>query len=346
MFDPKYTITPKLLENITKITVLITELNHRTFPHIILYSMEKLANATSSHASTSIEGNPLPLTEVKKILKQQPAHARDSEKEVLNYNQALEYLNAQTKELPIDQKLILKVQGFVTKELLPKHEVGKFRQVPVVVNNPKTRQIVYLSPDWQEVPKMVTDLTDFVHQNKTELHPLITAGLFHRQFVLIHPFCDGNGRTTRLITKALLARMGLDTFKLFSFENYYNQNVTKYFQQVGVIGDYYDIAPTLDFTEWLEYFTTGIIDELLRVKDILYAETAALGPRIHPQHKPILNYIVKEGQIADRDYAKLTKRAKATRALDFKYLIEEDIIERVGEGRATYYVAKTPNDLV
>lgn len=59
--------------------------------------------------------------------------------------------------------------------------------------------------------------------------------------------------------------MSLNTFYLFSFENYYNQNVSRYFQEVGVLGNYYEIEDKIDFTSWLEYFTDGIIDELLRV---------------------------------------------------------------------------------
>ncbi|KKT78732.1 MAG: hypothetical protein UW74_C0017G0001, partial [Candidatus Giovannonibacteria bacterium GW2011_GWC2_44_8] len=78
-------------------------------------------------------------------------------------------------------------------------------------------------------------------------------------------YIDGNGRTVRLVTKALLSSMGLNTFNLFSFENYYNTNVAKYFEFVGERGNYYDLANKLDFTSWLIYFTGGIIDELLRV---------------------------------------------------------------------------------
>ena len=89
MFQPNYAITDKLLANIKRITSLINDLNNRRFPEVVLAEFEKAARAISTYASASIEGNPLPLTEVKKILKSKPAHIRDSEKEVLNYNQAL-----------------------------------------------------------------------------------------------------------------------------------------------------------------------------------------------------------------------------------------------------------------
>ncbi len=176
---------------------------------------------------------------------------------------------------------------------------------------------------------------------KLNLGPkLILAGIFHKQMVVIHPFMDGNGRTTRLATKVLLAETGLNTFNLFSFENYYNQNVTRYFQTVGESGNYYEINDRIDFTSWLEYFTEGIIDELLRIQKLL--PKAGINPetQLKPYHLKILEFIKEKGFIADRDYAKLVDRAKATRALDFRKLISLGLIERKGKGKATYYILK------
>ena len=93
MFNPKYTITDKLLANVKKVYNLINQLNNQRFPNVVLVEFEKTARAISTYASTSIEGNPLPLTEVKKILKSKPVHIRESELEILNYNQALQKLN-------------------------------------------------------------------------------------------------------------------------------------------------------------------------------------------------------------------------------------------------------------
>ena len=78
MFHPRYSITNRLLANVKRINVLINELNNNRFPHVVLLELERSAREVSSFASTSIEGNPLPLTEVKKILKSKPEHIRDS----------------------------------------------------------------------------------------------------------------------------------------------------------------------------------------------------------------------------------------------------------------------------
>lgn len=342
MFTPKYTITDQILANITRVNSLVRDLNDRRFPKVVSLEFEKLAREVSTYASTSIEGNPLPLTEVKKVLKSTPSNIRNSEQEVLNYNQALEDLNHFIKEgkseLSID--LILDVHKKVAAKLLPRYEVGKLRQHPVVVNNPRSGKIVYLPPDAKQVNKLVSDLVKFVNDHTQKIDPLILAGIFHKQMVIIHPFMDGNGRTTRLLTKVLLAKMGLNTFNLFSFENYYNLNITKYFQTVGEYGDFNELELSIDFTSWLEYFTAGLIDELLRVSKLLPDLGNSPKSRLETFHLKMLEYIRKHGFIDDRSYAQLTVRAKATRTLDFQKLIDLGIIERKGGGRSTHYILK------
>jgi len=342
MFQPRYTITPKLLANIKRVTALITELNQKRLSRVVLFDFERRAREISAHASTSIEGNPLPLTDVKKILKNMPRHIRDTEREVLNYNKALKYLNglAEKNKTALTLPLTLKIHALVMDGLLPKFKVGQLRQEPVFVNDIRTRQPVYLPPDHQEVARLMDDLLKFAAPGHRTLDPLIVAGIFHKQFVIVHPFLDGNGRTTRLATKVLLASLGLNTFNLFSFENYYNKNVTKYFQNVGLIGNYYDLKSTIDFTPWLEYFTDGIIDELLRVGGELSLAHATPRTELEPYHRAIIAYIKKHGFIRDRDYAKLTPRARPTRHLDLRKLIKLDLIKRQGKARGSYYVLK------
>ena len=134
--------------------------------------------------------------------------------------------------------------------------------------------------------------------------------------------------------------MGLDTFNLFSFENYYNSNVTKYFAEVGLLGNYYDLVDQIDFTSWLEYFTDGIIDELLRVKKELEKESINPEDVLKKYHQEIIDFIKEKCFITDKDYAELTERAKPTRNLDFRKLIDLGIIVKVGNGRATHYKLK------
>jgi len=342
MLNPHYRVTADLLANIKRISELVVTLNNRRFPDVVLVEFEKSAREVSTFASTSIEGNPLPLTEVKKVLKSAPAHLRDSEKEVLNYNQALRELNKkiESKKARLSLDLILGIQKQVTLGLLNADNSEHFRKEPVAVNDPRTGNVVFLPPDAKDVEPLMRELVDYVNENKGKTDPLILAGIFHKQMVIIHPFMDGNGRTARLATKILLAEMGLNTFDLFSFENYYNRNVTRYFQKVGEYGNYYELADKIDFTPWLEYFTEGIVDELLRVQKLLSQAPPVLGSHLQPHHEKILEFIKEKGFITARDYAGLVDRAKATRILDFKKLIGLGLISRKGRGRATYYTLK------
>src|SRR4030042_3622260 len=297
MFVPEYAISSRLLANIKRITEIIADLNSRVFSGVVVAELERKAREISAFSSTSIEGNPLPLTDVKRILKTKPEHIRDSEKEVLNYNKVLVELNnlIKNKKQVFNLPLILKIQKTITQGIIEKYHSGHLREEPVFVNNPKTRQTVYLPPEHLEVPKLLKDLFDYIKKNENIIDPLILAGIFHKQFVIVHPFIDGNGRTARLATRVLLAKMGLDTFNLFSFENYYNKNVSKYFQEVGLIGNYYDIKDQVDFTSWLEYFTDGIIDELLRVSKELEREAVTPDTVLKKHHRKIMDYIKEKG---------------------------------------------------
>ncbi|MEI6887039.1 MAG: Fic family protein, partial [bacterium] len=290
VFKPKYTITDSLSTSMRKVGELMGELNSRAFSGTALLNMAREARALSSFSSTSIEGNPLPLTDVKKLLKSNPVNIRDTEREVLNYNKALLNLDRKfelNEDIRISNDFICEIQSIVIDGLIQKSYIGKYREQPVFVNDPRKRETVYLPPDHKDVNSLMTELVEFINSNEGVIDPLIIAGIFHKQSVVIHPFMDGNGRTTRLVTKTLLAKLGMNTLKLFSFENYYNNNVTKYFEKVGVLGNYYDIFKGLDFTAWLEYFVEGIIDELIRVKSMLpeYQE------RLEPHHKVIIEYI-------------------------------------------------------
>lgn len=336
MFQPVYHISPQLLDSIKRITILAHELNKLQISDVVYAELLSEALVTSTHASTSIEGNPLPLTEVKRVLKVHPEHARQSEREIINYNRTLTAL-IEDPDAPFTVEQLLALHRGVMDELLPAEHSGHWRLEPIVIHDPRSGNVVCLPPDHQDVPGLMEDLIGFVQEQMGQLDPLILAGLFHRQFVIIHPFVDGNGRTARLATKMLLAGMGINLFHLLSFENYYNQNVTRYFQMVGVYGNYYELIASLDFTAWLEYFAEGILDELQRLDKQLSARQRRPDQGLRAHHLLVLELIDAQGYITDRDYAEHTDRAKATRSLDFRKLIEMGLIKRKGRGRGTYY---------
>ncbi len=340
-WTPKYTISNKLLSTIREIGESLGELKSFHLTDHDLAKLEIEARELSSYVSTSIEGNPLPLTDVKRLLKTQKENVRDTEREVLNYNKALQVLYADVRsgKFKLNIKTLEKIQGQVVKGLMdnPAH-CGTLRKAPMIIRNPrKIDEIVFIPPDSKDVKKLTSDLFKFIESNIGKIDPIILAGIFHRQCVIIHPFIDGNGRTTRLLTTAILGKAGLDLFEIFSFENYYNRNITRYFKAVGLEGDYYDLKDDIDFSGWLEYFADGILDELRRVRKIL-PEQAGARPRLEQHHKQILAYIEKHGSITQREYGSISSRSLASRKLDFDKLVKLNLIKAEGTGRGTYYV--------
>lgn len=340
-WQPQYIISNKLLLTIREIGESIGEIKAQHLTHAALAKLEINARELSSYASTSIEGNPLPLTDVKRLLKTHKETIRDTERDVLNYNGALQtlYKSVRKNHFELNVKTLEAVQGQVVDGLMdnPSH-YGALRQDPVIIRNPrKIDEVVFIPPDAKDVRQLTGDLMDFINQNIGEIDPVILAGIFHRQNVIIHPFIDGNGRTTRLLTTAILGKAGLDLFEIFSFEDYYNRNITRYFKAVGLEGDYYDLKNNVDFTAWLEYFADGILDELRRVIKILLTQSIP-QLRLEPHHQQILDYIDKRGSITQREYGAITKRSLAARKLDFEKLIQLNLIEAKGVGRGTYYV--------
>lgn len=339
MFDPKFTIRPRFLRTIREIGEALGMIRATNLSEARLARLTHAARALSAHASTSIEGNPLPLTDVKRLLKDTPAQARDTEREVINYNRALEWVQSRIKSgrFELNTTTFETVQGMVVEGLMENpYDVGHIRQKPVVIRDPRVADsTVFLPPDHGDVSDLCDTMFAYLCDNLDELDPVLSAGLFHKQAVIIHPFMDGNGRSTRLMTTGILGMSGLDVFPIFSFEEYYNRNVTRYFRMVGEQGDYYDLKGGAEFSNWLEYFAEGILDELKRVQKALPAGQ----PRLEPHHRLVLEHIAEHGSITQREYGQISGRSLASRKNDFARLVELERIRQVGGGRSVHYVA-------
>ena len=158
MFDPQYIIRPRLLRSIREIGETLGMIRASNLSDARLARLTHAARALSAHASTSIEGNPLPLTDVKRLLKQAPPQARDTEREVLNYNHALEWVQARVKagRFELSTATFETVQGMVVDGLMENpFDVGHVRQKPVVIRDPRVADsTVFLPPDHGDVPDL------------------------------------------------------------------------------------------------------------------------------------------------------------------------------------------------
>lgn len=205
------------------------------------------------------------------------------------------------KNVDFNLNTILSIHSLVMNNLAPKNQVGKFRNA--------------------QAKNSVKNLVKFVNDIKRDTDPLIVAGLFYKNFAQIGPFVHATDRVNVIATRILLMDMKVNVFNLFSLE------------KIGQV-------KTKDNSKWLEYFTSFVLEEMLRIKKELEKVTYKPEQELNKDQEKILKYLKKNQVITDSDYSQITERKKATRVLDFNKLIEKNLIERCGQGRQTHYILK------
>jgi len=210
MFKPNFQRTDLLIEMVARIEVARDRVLRAPIVPRWEAELRREALTRSAHHSTSIEGNPLSLEEVTDLLAGRDVLAHPREKqEVLNYAEVLRYIDRHFlgQERQVTEETILHLHALAMKDLLPPAETGQYRRVPVIVGIPATGEVVYRPPDWEDVPGLMADLATWLNSSAAaELMPVLEAGIAHYEFVRIHPFVDGNGRTARALATLILAQ--------------------------------------------------------------------------------------------------------------------------------------------
>ncbi|MDI6784446.1 MAG: Fic family protein, partial [bacterium] len=265
LYNPKFNITPKINKALSEIERVRGFLDAVNLKQTWIKAIQQEALISESHYSTHIEGTALSLTQAKHILtgKEVAGIRPDDRKELLNYKTALDFIMTYLgKEDPMTEGLIWELHEIlVTGVRGDAANPGKYRKKQNYVVNGQTGQIIYTPPPALEVPILMRDLVDWLNQVR-DISPILIAGIAQFQLVYIHPFIDGNGRTARILATLILYKNGYDFKQLFSLSEYYDQNRPAYYQALQSVS-----APNLDMTEWLEYFVTGLHQQLLHVRE-------------------------------------------------------------------------------
>ena len=151
---------------------------------------------------------------------------------------------------------------FSNRKAIRAKKSGKYRpgDIYVVDQRGDAEIIQYVGPDAQNVSQLVDTFLTWVHLTKTQtkLHPVLLAGLIHYIFVSIHPFSDGNGRTSRFLTYQFLKSVTYDFNDSLSLDSYYLQNRENYYQALSR-GKTFDERMFVDITPFLDFFVKGFL---------------------------------------------------------------------------------------
>lgn len=343
MFKPNFNYTNKIVKNLT----LISEaraiiLNSPLIPKWEV-SLRRDALIRSAHSSTAIEGNPLSLDEVSALAAGRDIMVRRKDKqEVLNYLKALEKIPEFSEKDPFLSKDLLEVHKIVTKDTLdnPKDE-GVFRNRQVIVGNRITGEVVFMPPPTVQVPKLVDDFLEWFNSPEAnEIDPIIEAGIAHYEIVRIHPFIDGNGRTTRVMATLVLYKRGFDLKRFFALDDYYDHDRRAYYAALRAVD-----PKGRDITAWLEYFINGVAVSIEAVKKKvigLSKDIKALKEKgqiaLTDRQIKIVERIIEKGRITNREIRKMFELSDEAVRKEISKLVEIGVLKSEGKGRSLHYV--------
>ena len=342
-FSPKFTITPKINKALVEIERVRGFLDAIKLKDEWFLDMQKEALILESHYSTHIEGTALSLEQAKSILEGKDVKGVniDDKKELLNYKKAMDFISKYLgKEDPVKEGIIRELHKITVEGVRGgKADPGNYRKAQNYVVNSRTKEVIYTPPPPLEVPYLMRDFVEWL--NKTEdLSPLLVAAIVQFQFVHIHPFLDGNGRTARLLSTLILYKTGYDFKRLFTISEYYDKDRPAYYKAIQSVRQ-----NNMDMTAWLEYFVEGLRSQMVDIqekgKKIISAENIIRQLKeynLNTRQEKIVRYLVIHERIDNQQCQKLCNSIKRTASRDLTLLTKKGILERKGEKKGTYYI--------
>lgn len=211
-FAPRFTVTNSVAAALTRIERARGFLEAAKLSEDWIRDMGERALVLEAHHTTHIEGTRLTLEQAERLLAGEavPDADPDDVRELLNYRNAFELVSGYLGDGgPITEGLVREihrrlVEGVRGGSAAP----GEYRRVQNYVVNSATGQVVYTPPPVHDVPILMRELVDWLNES-SDVHPVLTSGIGQFQLVHIHPFLDGNGRASRLLSTLCLYRAGL-----------------------------------------------------------------------------------------------------------------------------------------
>lgn len=258
-WEPRYTLTPAVTRALLEIEAARAVVAHTPLPPAVEADLRRQARLRSTHFSTRIEGNRLSLDQARQAVERKAVrfHGRERDvREVRNYWSALlrvEEWAASGRALSED--LVRRLHALVEKG--PRAKPTPYRDGQNAIRDAGSGGLVYLPPEAKDVPGLMSALVAWERSAEKEgLAVPLLAGLVHYQFVTIHPYYDGNGRTARLLATFLLHRGGYGLNGFLSLEEYHARDLEGYYGALSAHPhpNYYEGRSEADLTPWLEYF--------------------------------------------------------------------------------------------
>jgi Fic family protein len=315
-----------------------------------LKELRKIATIESTGSSTRIEGAKLTDQDVEKLLaslKITRFESRDQQ-EAVGYYDALAVVLDNYADIELTERYIHQLHGILLKHSdKDQSHRGKYKTTTnkVVANYPDgTQRVLFDTTPPHLTPLEMQQLLDWLHErlHKQDMHPLVIIAGFVYEFLSIHPYKDGNGRLSRLLTTLLLMKLDYQFIQYISFENVIESRKDEYYR-VLIEGqkDRYKDNERID--GWVLFFMQSLITltERLEAKYEIYRKLRiALNKRQHE----VLDFIGEHEPVQVGDVEKALKQySRNTLKKDLAFLVKEGLLLKTGDRKGTrYHKAVTP----
>ncbi len=323
--------------------------------------MSRNAFLVETHHTTHIEGTQLTLDQSKKILQGKTISRVDKEdvKELKNYKDAFHLISNHLKTNERIEEILIKS---IHKELVKgvrgdSAKPGIYRDVQNYVVNSLTEKVIYTPPKPEDIPRLMREFVTWINE-ESKINSILKSGIIQFQFVHIHPFIDGNGRTSRLLCALYLYKSDYDFKRLFSISEYYDKDRMSFYNAIQAVRE-----NDMDMTVWLEYFIEGFLFQMNEVmavgKKVIRKDALVEKYSLSKRQRVIIEHILEHESLASKDFDKICIRmgrvdknmknktiSKVTRRTlqrVLKDLIDKQII--VSQGATNQRVYYLKNDL-
>lgn len=342
-FQPTFSISNPIAAALTRIERARGFLEAATLSEAWVRRMGQRALVLEAHHTTHIEGTHLTLEQAELLLggASVPEADADDVRELLNYREAFGFVSAYLSDGgPVTESLVREihkrlVQGVRGGSAAP----GEYRRVQNYVVNSATGVAIYTPPPAYEVPILMAELVTWLNEDHG-VHPVLASGIAQYQLVHIHPFLDGNGRASRLLSTLCLYRAGYDFKRLFTISEYYDRDRPAFYRAIQGVREC-----GMDLTGWLEYFTEGLAIQLSEVKErgeqVILRDVLARDNHLSERQGEALAYLLEHGSIAIQEYEALCPQFdRRTLQRDLRRLVEKGLLISEGATNKLVYRLK------
>jgi Fic family protein len=296
-----------------------------------------------AHHTTHIEGTRLTLDQAERLWNGEdvPGADPDDTRELLNYRSAFEFVSeCLDSGAPITEGLIREIHKKLVQGVRGgKADPGNYRRIQNYVANSSTNEVIYTPPSVAEVSVMMSEMVKWLNSD-LEIHPVLISGISQFQLVHIHPFLDGNGRTSRLLSTLCLYKAGYDFKRLFTISEYYDRDRPTFYRSIQSVRE-----NGMDMTGWLNYFITGLETQMIEVKErgeqVIRRDVLVRKHGLNDRQSKVLGFLLENKKLTIQDCERLCPDVnRRSLQRDLKGMLDKELVISEGATNQLIYLLR------